>query len=86
MYLESNQDRKKLCPISLQIIVFNEWKIYLTTIKKEKAQADFYVEAATSLVFNLKNTAKTFRSVMGIQGESRHQKLNNSMRSTRRST
>lgn len=76
---------KKLRPISLQIIVFNEWKIYLTTIKKEKAHADFYV-AAAGLAFNLKNTAKTFRSVIGIQGESRHQKPNNSMRSTRRST
>lgn len=62
---------KKLHPISLQIIVFNEWKIYLTTIKKEKAQADFYV-AATGLAFNFKNIVKTFRSVMGIQGDSRH--------------
>lgn len=76
---------EKLRPISLQIIVFNEWKIYLTTIKKEPAHAGFYA-AAAGLAFNLKNTVKTFQSVMGIQGESRHQKPNNSMRSTRRLT
>lgn len=32
---------------------FNEWKIYFTTIKKEKAQADFYV-AAAGLALNFK--------------------------------